>query len=1215
MDVDGDDDDRGQRSRSPIIVPSRARRSRSRSRQGSVLRSRRRVRTPVREVEYRSRSRIEVREQELDLERQRLQVLESQLLKERELRDLRQNAMEAVGQRGRDLHPDVESQRRRRSVSLDDTEASIPRRCVGDRDRELRDRRRSIVLDNDRPGHDSTSVLIKEFLKEIKNQSGERDSFPSSNNNVIPEFDPMCKEQTITVWLNKVVECAEIYRWNEMQTIHYALSKLTGYAKKWYAGLPSLKRSWEDWKSLLVESFPATENYADLLSEMLSKRARFGESLELYYFSKTNLLNRCKIFGRDAVDCLIHGVDDRGVRLGAQAAKCDKPEEVLSFFKTVKGSSKDTVFESKRHKKPNGNSNYNRFDDKTSQFKTRKFSDVITCFNCKEKGHLCTKCPKPIIKCSYCHLIGHIQNDCPKKNAKPEMKDKNILRILVKDHESMASKPHLQDQKITDLTDDNSSSKYKMVIKVDGFSVACQVDLGSEATLIRKSNAQALGLHWDTVSGPLLRGLGNIPYLPLGKLRVDIEVQGVKEMKVDVLVVDDHLINCPILLGHTFTERPNVRILKTAYNLAFEKVDPINDTKLFLTTEYDETVLSGEMKAIRTISNQKLDGNVYVGGSVRGPTGNEYYLMPGEYELDHGSSLLLIQNLSTNPVTFPKGSLITRAWFIGSEKHVLNVAANFEPQMDEPEVNCGDSLTADEKHKLYQLLKKFKDCFSSGLHDLGYSTETEMVIHLKDSEPVVYRPYRLSYAERKVVQSMIDEMVDCGIVRESNSPYASPIVLVPKKSGEKRLCVDYRALNRITKRDHYPLPRIEDLLDQLSGQCLFTTLDLASGYHQIPIAEESKEKTAFVTPDGQYEYNRMPFGLANAPAVFQRAMHKILAQIKYVIVYMDDILVPASSFDEGLDRLNEVLTSIRKSGFTLKMEKCNFFQENIVFLGFEIDSNGVKPGLQKTQAVANFPTPTNQHDIRRFIGLASYFRRFIKGFAIIARPLTNLLKKDTNWQWTSNEQSAFENLKTCLTERPVLALYDPMAETQLHTDASKIGLAGILLQRNGSDPWRPVSYYSRQTTADEQKLHSFELETLAVVSSLAKFRVYLVGIKFTIVTDCNALRSTFTKRDLVPRISRWWIQFLEYDCEIEYRPGEKMAHVDALSRSPVTEPKDHLHTLDVLSVNREDWVVTVQSADAEIKRIKEILEDPETPKISGIHREYRIKKQPYLSHN
>ncbi|CAH2216929.1 jg27676, partial [Pararge aegeria aegeria] len=345
------------------------------------------------------------------------------------------------------------------------------------------------------------------------------------------------------------------------------------------------------------------------------------------------------------------------------------------------------------------------------------------------------------------------------------------------------------------------------------------------------------------------------------------------------------------------------------------------------------------------------------------------------------------------------------------------------------------------------------------LKDLGYTNATEMTIELEDSEPVVYRPYRMSYSERCQVRDMVQEMIESGIVRESSSPYASPVVLVKKKTGDKRLCVDYRALNRKTKKDHYPLPRIEDQLDLLAGNSLFISLDLASGYYQIPINENSRVKTAFVTPDGQFEYNRMPFGLVNAPSVFQRTMNKILAdaKIKYALVYMDDILIPCKSFDEGLARLKEILDLLKRGGLTLKISKCNFFLDKIDFLGFEVSSNGIRPGSKKCEAVSNFPKPSNQHELRQFLGLSGFFRRFVKDYATISSPLTDLLKKDRDWVWNECQEKAFSHIKSLLSERPLLALYNPEAETQLHTDASKHGLAGILLQRNTSGVLQPVS--------------------------------------------------------------------------------------------------------------------------------------------------------------
>lgn len=397
----------------------------------------------------------------------------------------------------------------------------------------------------------------------------------------------------------------------------------------------------------------------------------------------------------------------------------------------------------------------------------------------------------------------------------------------------------------------------------------------------------------------------------------------------------------------------------------------------------------------------------------------------------------------------------------------------------------------------------------------------------------------------------------------------------------------------------------------LAGKSLFTTLDLASGYYQILISPESQDKTAFVTPDGQYQFKRMPFGLTNAPSVFQRMMNRILANVKSksVLVYMDNVLISARSIAEGLELLEEVLKLIGESGLTLNLNKCNFFCKKIDFLEFEIDENGIRPGNRKIMAVSNFPVPKNVNKVRQFIGLTGFFRRFVKHFAITARPLTDLLKVKTEWKWTEEHTKAFNVLKERLIERPVMAVYDDKFETELHTDASKLGIAGILMQRNAEGIIRPVAYYSRKTTKDEQKFHSFDLETLAVIASLHRFHVYLLGIKFKIVTDCNALRATMTKRDLIPRVARWWIQLQEYNCEIEYRPSSRMAHVDALSRNPVTEldSSKERPIFDILQIEEKNWIVTVQSADDEIQRIKGILENRDTEHVADVHKNYKLK--------
>ncbi|CAH2084639.1 unnamed protein product [Euphydryas editha] len=355
----------------------------------------------------------------------------------------------------------------------------------------------------------------------------------------------------------------------------------------------------------------------------------------------------------------------------------------------------------------------------------------------------------------------------------------------------------------------------------------------------------------------------------------------------------------------------------------------------------------------------------------------------------------------------------------------------------------------------------------------------------------------------------------------------------------------------------------------------------------------------------------MPFGLANAPAVFQRFMNSMLGNKRHdtALAYLDDILVPSVTLEEGFKKLEDILKLLRLNGLTLKLSKCYFFDSSLDYLGYEISAEGIRPDKNKILAVEKFPIPLNIHEVRQFLGLAGYFRKFIKGFGEIARPLTNLLRKGNTFKWTDNELNAFETLKEKLIHRPILALYNPKFKTELHTDASSLGVGGILMQwQSVSDVLKPVAYFSRQTTPEERHLHSYELETLAIVCALKKFRVYLLGLEFKIVTDCNALRTTLTKRDLIPRIARWWLLISEFNFSIEYRPGARMGHVDALSRNTKLSPEviDD-STLTVYNIETSNWLLTLQMTDPDISRIFKILKPESNEETKDIKKNYVIK--------
>jgi hypothetical protein len=334
-------------------------------------------------------------------------------------------------------------------------------------------------------------------------------------------------------------------------------------------------------------------------------------------------------------------------------------------------------------------------------------------------------------------------------------------------------------------------------------------------------------------------------------------------------------------------------------------------------------------------------------------------------------------------------------------------------------------LLWEQQGEVLQLINEFRDCFAVSTKELGNANVKGMQITLQDDIPVSYRPYRLAYSERNVVRGIVQDLLNNGIIRDSGSPYSSPILLVKKKSGEYRLCVDYRSLNAKTIKDRYPLPRVDDYLEKMYDSQYFTTLDLASGYDQIKVAEDSISKTAFVTPDGHYEYLRMPFGLVNAPAAFQRTINSILGKLRHhpAMAHLYDILIPSTTFSMGLSALREVFELFRQDGMTFRLSKCRFFFGQLEYLGHELSAKGIRPGQAKTIAIRDYPRPTNVHEVRQFIGLTSYFRKFIRGFATLAKPLTTLTKQNVPFVWGADEEESFQVLIQRLAKRPVLALY------------------------------------------------------------------------------------------------------------------------------------------------------------------------------------------------
>lgn len=532
-------------------------------------------------------------------------------------------------------------------------------------------------------------------------------------------------------------------------------------------------------------------------------------------------------------------------------------------------------------------------------------------------------------------------------------------------------------------------------------------------------------------------------------------------------------------------------------------------------------------------------------------------------------------------------------------------------------LKCGQSVTDEQRLQLLHLVNEYRECFALKLEELGCTNAVMMDIK-DDGVPVRCQPYKTTEEDRKTIAKLVDELKACGIVQETNSPYASPVILVKKKNVHPRLVVDYRRLNKQTVRMNFTVPGIDEQFKSLAGCEMYTTLDLANGYMQVPLTTEARPKTAFITPDTTGEFTRMVFGLTNAPFEFVRMMNLVLGPLRNEIChcYLDDVIIPANNWCQMLERLKLVLECFQKAQLTLNIKKREFGKEKIEYLGYVVGKDGLRPGPIKIAAIENFPERKNVHEVRRFLGLTGFFRRFIRRYAQLAKPLSDLTKKDKPFEFTEKCNKVFENLKLLLMEAPVLKLFSAEDTTELHTDASAVGVAGMLLQRDANNQLRLVYCVSKKTTEAESKYHSTRLELLAVVWCIERLRGLLLGIKFKVITDCQAITYLHSKRSVHPQIARRFATLQEYDFILEHRRGTSMSHVDALSRAPVepnedTEDYVYDRRVRVLLTFTEEQIAMIQQSDGELKRKIDIMRKPvsaRTKEEKDIMRDYEYER-------
>ena len=757
-------------------------------------------------------------------------------------------------------------------------------------------------------------------------------------------------------------------------------------------------------------------------------------------------------------------------------------------------------------------------------------------------------------------------------------------------------------------------SANEAVIRINGFDCKCLLDTGSQVSTVSEDLCDRLNLTVQPLNNILkLTDAGGSQLYYSGFVEASLHLTDLGDFSIEsLLLVVPHTSyhdTIPVLLGknvldlsfsHLIDQDLSLDSLSTAWKTALKTIAHLHSMTLgTVNTTKPVTLPPGGKTTVHALTRASSVGclniNVMVDEPSRGLPGG-LILTPVLCKLkpDVKSQRIdaEITNMSKRPVTIPAkhqiGDICTVDFLssditdvdqqsttisqisssnIQSETFQLDTTPSlsiergnqFPSQFRE---SLLETLTSEQVNLVEKLLLKWKDVFSLHDLDLGKTSLTKHHINLSDPTPFKERHRRIPPAMVQSVREHLKEMLDLGVIRPSNSPFASNVVLVKKKDGTLRFCIDLRRLNNNTVKDSYALPRTEETFDALHGSCIFSTLDLKSSYWQVEIEENDKHKTAFRVGNlGFFECNRMPFGLTNAPATFQRLIETCMGDLHLnsCLLYLDDIVVFSKSFEEHLTRLEAVFQRLHQAGLKLKTSKCHFFKQSIKYLGHIISAKGVHTDPDKISTVRDWPVPISAKELLSFLGFVGYYRRFIRNFSQIARPLyevttgvpskRNKIKVCPGFRWGPEQEDAFKKLKDLVTSAPVLAFANFNKPFILHTDASAESLGACLYQQQDDNTERPVAFASRGLSPSERNYPAYKLEFLSLKWAVTdKFHDYLYGVPFHMITDNNPLTYIFTTAKLDATSQRWVSALSNYQFSIEYRSGKLNQDADGLSR-------------------------------------------------------------------
>lgn len=493
-------------------------------------------------------------------------------------------------------------------------------------------------------------------------------------------------------------------------------------------------------------------------------------------------------------------------------------------------------------------------------------------------------------------------------------------------------------------------------------------------------------------------------------------------------------------------------------------------------------------------------------------------------------------------------------------------------------MEIGERIKHLDKIKLEQLktlIEENSENFAKDKYDVGKVKNTDAHVKLTENKYISKKPYRCSIPDQNEIENQIGKLLKKGLIEESRSPFGAPVTLAFKKEDGKRtrLCIDYRDINKILVPESQPFPRIEDIIVKTRNCSWYSVLDISSAFWSIPVREKDRYKTAFVTQNGHYQWNVLPYGLKTSPAVFQRTLANIIRRNNlqdFCANYIDDILIFSKNFEEHLEHLKKVIQVIKQEGFLLKLSKCEFAKDSVKYLGHIIGNNIIKPHQDNLISIKEFPKPKNRKNVRQFLGKINFYHKYIPNSVKLLEPLHSLLKINTQFQWTEKHDETFKEIKEYLCKAPILSIFDPNRDTFLNTDASGVGIGAILKQKQDDGELHPVAYFSKKLTPTQCKRKAIYLECLAIKEAIQYWQHWLIGLKFTVISDHKPLENLKIKSRTDEELGDLVYYLSQYDFIIRYSPGKTNQEADALSRNPVLECFENedevLQTVNMISM-------------------------------------------------